>query len=337
MAAAGLMGICVPQEWGGAGADLGSYVLATEELAAADCGVCNVMNANNSSVCAAILEHGTEAQKRRFLRPLAGGEMHGAVLLTEPQAGSDAANIKTRAVRRGDAYVLDGTKQFITAGASAGLAMIAAVTDPAAGKRGITTFLVPTDTPGYRVARLEDKLGHRNCDTAQIVLEGATVAAENVLGQEGEGLGITLRYLAAGRIAVGAQSVGVARAAWEAALVYARERETFGKPILQHQAVGFMLAEMATEIEVARQIVLHAAALKDAGRSTLMEASMAKLYASEMAERVCSKAIQIHGGYGYVTDYPVEKYWRDARVLQIYEGTSEVQKLVISRALAEAR
>ncbi len=329
----GLMGVCIDPEWGGAGADFLSYILAVEEIAAADCGLCNVMSANNSPVCAAIQDYGNEAQKRRFLEPLASGRQRGAILLTEPQAGSDASNLRTRAERRGSSYWLKGSKSFITAGQSAHIAMIVAVTDPAAGKRGISCFLVPTDSPGYRVARLETKLGHRTCDTCQIELEDLEVPPEQRLGAEGEGYRIALAYLMEGRIGVAAQSVGMARTAFEAAQRYAEERESFGRPIADHQAVAFKLADMATQIEAARQLTFHAARLKEAGARALKEASMAKLYASEMVERVTSAAIQIHGGYGYLNDFPLEKIYRDARVTQIYEGTSEVQRIVIGREI----
>ena len=330
----GLMGVCVSSEFGGAGADFVSYVLAMEEVAAADCGVANVMAANNSPVAAAIQKHGTAAQRDTWLPKLARGGCIGAILLTEPHTGSDAAAIRTRARPRPEGgWVIDGSKSFVTAGATADLAMIAAVTDPAAGKRGITCFVCPTKRDGYEVVRKETKLGHRTNDTCQIALDALEVGDEDVLGEPGAGLGITLGHLSAGRIAVAAQAVGTARAALEAARDFARERETFGKPIVEHQAVAFRLAEMATEVEVARQMYLHAAALEAAGESSIREASMAKLFASEMAERVCSGAIQIHGGYGYIGDFPVEKYYRDARVLQIYEGTSEIQKIVIGRML----
>ena len=334
MGGIGLMGVCVSPEFGGAGADFVSYVLAMEEVAAADCGVANVMAASNSPVAAAIQKHGTAAQKEAWLPKLARGESIGAIALTEPHAGSDAAAIRTRArPRAGGGWVIDGSKSFVTAGATADLAMIAAVTDPAAGKRGITCFVCPTGRDGYRVVRRESKLGHRTNDTCQIALDALEAGEEDVLGAPGAGLGITLGHLSAGRIAVAAQAVGTARAALEAARDYARGRETFGKPIVEHQAVAFRLAEMATEVEVARQMCLHAAALEAAGERSIREASMAKLFASEMAERVCSGAIQIHGGYGYIADFPVEKYYRDARVLQIYEGTSEIQKIVIGRML----
>ena len=336
MGEVGLMGVCVPPEYGGAGADFVSYVLAMEEVAAADCGVSNVMAANNSPVAAAIVKHGTEAQKRAYLPKLACGEYIGAIALTEPHTGSDAAAIRTRARRRaggGGGWTIDGSKSFITAGATADVAMIVAVTDPAAGKRGITCFLCPTERDGYRVVRKESKLGHRTNDTCQIAFDGLEAEDEDVLGAPGAGLGIALGHLSAGRIGVAAQAVGTARAALAAACGYARERAAFGKPIIEHQGVAFRLAEMATEVEAARQMYLHAAAREAAGESSIREASMAKLFASEMAERVCSGAIQVHGGYGYLSDYPVEKYYRDARVLQIYEGTSEVQKIVIGRML----
>ena len=330
----GLMGVCVAPEFGGAGADFVAYVLAMEEVAAADCGVANVMAANNSPVAAAIQKHGTAAQKDVWLPKLTHGESIGAILLTEPHAGSDAAAIRTRARPRPDGgWTIDGSKSFVTAGATADLAMIAAVTDPAAGKRGITCFVCPTERDGYEVVRKEVKLGHRTNDTCQIALDALEATDEDVLGEPGAGLGITLGHLSAGRIAVAAQAVGTARAAFEAARDYAHERETFGKPIIEHQAVAFRLAEMATEVEVARQMYLHAAALEAAGENSIREASMAKLFASEMAERVCSGAIQVHGGYGYLSDFRVEKYYRDARVLQIYEGTSEIQKIVIGRML----
>ena len=330
----GLMGMCVAPEWGGAGADFVSYALAVEEIAAADCGLCNMMCVNNSPNCAALEEHGTAAQKERFLKPLASGAQSSAFLLTEPHAGSDAAALATRAVKKGGRWVLEGIKQFITAGRSADLAFIVALTEPAAGKRGMSMFIAPTRSPGYRVVREEQKLGHRAADTCQIALEGLEVPEENLLGAPGAGYRIALAYLENGRIGVAAQSVGVARAAYEAALRYAQQRESFGKRLIGHQAVEAKLADMATEIEAARQLTLYAASLKDEGKPCLKEASMAKLLASEMAERVTSDAIQIHGGYGYVADFPVEKLWRDARVLSIYEGTSEIQRLVIGRALA---
>jgi alkylation response protein AidB-like acyl-CoA dehydrogenase len=324
----------IPAEWGGAGTDFVSYVLALEEIAAGDGGCSTVMSVNNSPVCAAIHGFGSDGQKERFLKPLASGQMIGAFCLTEPQAGSDAAALRTKAERRGNVFVLNGTKQFITSGSIAGVAIVFAVTDPEAGKRGITAFLVPTDNPGYAVAGVERKLGQKASDTCQIVLDDCELTPDLMLGEEGQGYRIALANLESGRIGIGAQSVGMARAAYEAALAYAKERTAFGKPISEHQAVAFRLADMATQIEAARLMVHNAARLKDSGAPCLKEASMAKLFASEMAERVCSDAIQIHGGYGYLRDFPVERIYRDVRVCQIYEGTSDVQRMVISRSLA---
>lgn len=329
----GLMSVCVDEKFGGAGADFVSYILATEEIAAADCGICNMMNVHNSPVCAALQDFGTQEQKERLLRPMTKGGMFGALLLTEPEAGSDASALKTRAVKKGNKYILNGTKQFITGGQSAQVGMILAVTDPELGSKGITCFVTRTDRPGYKVSRVEEKLGHRNCDTCQIILDDFEVPEEDVLGDPGQGYKIVLSYLTPGRVAVAAQAVGVARAAYEAALSYARERKTFGKVLAEHQAIAFKLAEMATQLTVARTMLLQVARQKDSGVAMATEASMIKLFASEMAEKVCSAAIQIHGGYGYLCDFPVEKYYRDARVLQIYEGSSEVQKIVISRAI----
>jgi butyryl-CoA dehydrogenase len=328
------MGMCVPAEWGGAEAGMVSYVLALEEIAAADGGLSTVMSVNNSPDCAALLAYGSPEQKERWLKPLARGEMLGAFCLTEPQAGSDASNLKTRAERRGNGWVLNGVKQFITSGRSADMALVFAVTDSAAPKRGISCFIVPTKTQGYRVASIEKKLGQKSSDTCQIAFEDCAVGADALLGQEGEGYRIALANLEAGRIGIAAQATGMARAAFEAARAYAGEREAFGTKIINHQAVQFRLADMATKVTVARQMVLHAATLRDAGRPCLTEAAMAKLYASEMAEEVCSAAIQIHGGYGYVSDYLVEKIWRDVRVCQIYEGTSDVQRILIGRGLS---
>jgi len=331
--ALGLFGVCVPTEWGGSGADFTSYVLATEELAYGDAGLCNMVSATNSFGLK-LRDFGTPEQKERFLRPVASGREIACLALTEPHAGSDVANLRTRAVRRGDRYVLNGTKNFVTAGRSSSVAVVLAVTDPGAGKRGISAFLVRTDQSGYRVVREEQKLGHRSNDTCQILLENLEVPGDDMLGPPGQGLKIALSGLDSGRIGVAAQSVGVARAAFDAALKYAREREAFGKKLVDHQAIAFQLAEMATDIEVARQMYLHAATLKEARVRCIKEASMSKLFASRMCERVCSAAIQIHGGYGYVNDYPVEKLYRDARVFQIYDGTNEVQKILISRELA---
>jgi len=330
----GFMGMCVPAEWGGAGADMVSYVLALEEIAAADGGLSTVMSVNNSPDCAALLAYGSPEQKEKWLKPMAKGEILGAFCLTEPQAGSDASNLRTRAERKGNGWVLNGVKQFITSGKTADVALVFAVTDPASPKRGISCFIVPTRTAGYRVASVEKKLGQKSSDTCQIAFENCQVGADCLLGEEGNGYRIALANLEAGRIGIAAQATGMARAAFEAARAYAGEREAFGTKIINHQAVQFRLADMATKVTVARQMVLHAASLRDAQAPCLTEAAMAKLYASEMAEEVCSAAIQIHGGYGYVSDYPVEKIWRDVRVCQIYEGTSDVQRILIGRGLA---
>jgi len=341
LAALGACGIVVPESYGGAGLDYVSLAVALEEIAAGDGATSTVISVQNSVVCGPILAFGTAAQKDRYLKPLASGDKIGCFCLTEPHTGSDAAAIATRAefVRGADSdggghYVLNGTKQFITSGKNADVAIVFALTDKAAGKKGMSAFIVDTKLPGYDAARIEDKLGQRASDTAQIVLSDCRVPAANLLGREGEGYRIALANLEAGRIGIAAQAVGMARAAFEAALSYARERESFGKPIIEHQAISFRLADMATQIEAARQLTWHAASLRDAGLPCLKEASMAKLFASEMAERVCSDAIQIHGGYGYVTDFPVERIYRDVRVCQIYEGTSDIQRLVIGRALA---
>ncbi len=331
MAQLGLFGMLVPEAFDGAAVDHVSYALAIEEIAAGDGACSTIMSVHNSVGCVPILKFGSPAQKERFLKPMARGEMLAAFCLTEPAAGSDAAAIETRARRVDKRFILDGTKQFITSGRNAQVAIVFAVTDPAAGKKGISAFIVPTDTPGWRVARLERKLGQRASDTAQIVFENMELGPDNLLGREGEGYRIALANLEGGRIGIAAQSVGMARAAYEVALAYARERKSFGTAIANHQAVAFRLADMATRIEAARQLTLHAAALRDAGRACLKEAAMAKLFASEMAERVCSDAIQIHGGYGYLEDFPVERIYRDVRVCQIYEGTSDIQRLVISR------
>src|SRR5579864_8255495 len=329
----GFMGALVPPVYGGAGADHVGYALALEEIAAGDGSVSTILSVHNSVGCVPVLKFGSEEQKHRFLKPMAAGEMLSCFCLTEPGAGSDAAAIKTSAKRRGNRWVLNGTKQFITSGQSAQVAIVFAVTDPAAGRRGISAFIVPTSTPGYRVARLEKKLGLRASDTAQLVFEEMELTPDLMLGPEGEGYRIALANLEGGRIGIAAQSIGMARAAHEAALAYAKERKSFGVPIIRHQAVAFRLADMATQIEAARQLMLHAAALRDAGKRCIKEASMAKLFASEMAERVCSSAIQTLGGYGYLADFPLERIYRDVRVTQIYEGTSDIQRLVISREI----
>jgi alkylation response protein AidB-like acyl-CoA dehydrogenase len=330
----GLLGMMVPEAWGGVGLDNLAYVVALEQIAGGDGGVSTIMSVNNSPVCTILTHYGTVEQKVRFLKPLACGEMIGAFALTEPQAGSDASNLLTRARRDGDVYVLNGSKQFITSGQLAGLTIVFAVTDPDAGKHGISAFLVPTDTPGYHVATIEKKMGQNTSDTCHLVFEEMAVSLDLRIGEEGEGYKIALANLETGRIGVAAQAVGMANAAYEHALAYAKERTSFGKPIIEHQAVGFRLADMATQLEAARQLVYHAATLKDAQQPCLQAASMAKLFASEIAERVCSDAIQIHGGYGYLNAFPVERIYRDVRVCQIYEGTSDIQRLVISRSLA---
>ncbi len=333
LAQMGLLGMLVPPQWGGAGLDYLSMAVALEELAAGDGAVSTIVSVNNSVVCGPLLQFGNDLQRERFLKPLASGSKLGCFCLTEPQAGSDAGAIKTRATRKGNHYLLNGSKQFITSGKNADIAIVLAVTDPEAGKRGISAFIVPTDTAGFTVTKVEDKLGQHCSDTAQIVFDHCRVPLANMLGAAGDGYKIALANLEAGRIGIAAQSVGMARAAYECALRYSKERESFGKKIFAHQAVAFRLAEMATQIEAARQLVWHAAALKDAGEPALKQASMAKLSASEMAEKVCSAAIQTLGGYGYLSDFPLERIYRDVRVTQIYEGTSDIQKLVISRAL----
>jgi butyryl-CoA dehydrogenase len=335
MGALGFMGMLVPEEWGGAAADHVAYALAVEEVAAGDGSCSTIMSVHNSVACMPVLKFGTTEQKERFLKPLARGEMLGAFCLTEPQAGSDASALKTRARRDGNHWVLTGTKQFISSGSNAGLAIVFAVTDPAKGKKGISAFIVPTETAGWTVARVEHKLGQNASDTCQIVFDEMRLTPDLMLGDEGEGYRIALANLEGGRIGIAAQAVGMARAAYEAALDYARERESFGKKIVEHQAVAFRLADMATQIEAARHLVLNAARLRDAGEPCLTEAAMAKLFASEMAEKVCSDAIQTHGGYGYLNDFPVERIYRDVRVCQIYEGTSDIQRMVISRAIAK--
>ncbi|WP_422010122.1 acyl-CoA dehydrogenase family protein [Roseateles sp.] len=334
LAALGCYGVAVPAEWDGAGLDYLALAVILEEIAAGDGGTSTVVSVNNCPVCSILMAFGNDDQKQRFLKPLARGDMLGAFCLTEPHVGSEAGGLKTTAVRDGDDYVLNGVKQFITSGQHGDVAIVMAVTDKAAGKKGISAFVVPTNSAGYTVARIEEKMGQHSSDTAQILFENCRVPAANRLGEEGQGLKIALSGLEGGRIGIASQSVGMARAAFEAALRYSQDRVTFGKPIFEHQAVQFMLAEMAMQIEAARQLIWHAASLKDAGRPCLKEAAMAKLFASEMAEKVCSQAIQIHGGYGYLSDFPVERIYRDVRVTQIYEGTSEVQKILIGRALA---
>ena len=333
LAQLGAYGICVPEHLGGAGLDYMSLALVLEEIAAGDGGTSTAISVTNCPVNAILMRYGNTAQQRDWLTRLSRGELLGAFCLTEPHVGSDAAALRSTARRDGDAYVLNGVKQFITSGQNGHVAIVIAVTDAAAGKRGMSAFLVPTDTPGYRVARLEDKVGQHSSDTAQIALEDCRIPVENRIGQEGEGYRIALSALEGGRIGIAAQSVGMARSALDVAIRYARERQSFGQAIFDHQAVGFRLAECATRLEAARQLIWHAASLRDANRPCLKEAAMAKLFASETAESVCSAAIQTLGGYGYVSDFPVERIWRDVRVCQIYEGTSDVQKIIIQRAL----
>ena len=333
LAALGAFGVAVPEAQGGAGLDYLALALVIEEIAAGDGGTSTVISVNNCPVCSIAMSFANPAQQEQWLKPLASGRMLGAFALTEPHAGSDASALKTTARRDGDHYVLNGVKQFITSGKNADVCIVMAVTDKAAGKRGISAFWVPTNTPGYIVARIEDKLGQHSSDTAQIVFEDCRIPAANLIGDEGMGYKIALSGLEGGRIGIASQAVGMARAAFEAALTYAKDRQSFDKPLFEHQAVQFRLADMATQIEAARQMVWHAAAMKDAGLPCLKEAAMAKLFATEMAEKVCSDAIQIHGGYGYLVDFPVERIYRDVRVCQIYEGTSDIQKILIGRAL----
>lgn len=330
----GLMGMTVPEDWGGAGTDYVSYAMALEEISYGDGAVGIVMSGHNSVGCMPVLEFGSEEQKQRWLPAMARGEVMSCFALTEPGGGSDAGSLKTRAVRDGDDYVLNGAKAFITSGSIAQVALVLASTDPDAGKRGISCFLVPTDTPGYRVVRKEKKLGQNASDTCQIALDDVRVPASARLGEEGQGYRIALGNLEGGRIGIAAQGVGIAQAAFDAALAYAQERESIGKPIFEHQAVAFRLAEMATKIEAARQLTWHAAALRSAGQRCLKEASMAKMMATDMAEEVCSAAIQTFGGYGFLRDFPVERFYRAARGTRIYEGTNDIQKLVIARELA---
>jgi len=334
LAQLGAYGICVPDALGGAGLDYISLALVLEEIAAGDGGTSTAISVTNCPVNAILMRYGSDAQKKQWLAPLARGEMLGAFCLTEPHVGSDASALRTTAHRDGDEYVIDGVKQFITSGKNADVAIVLAVTDRAAGKRGISAFLVPTNAPGYVVARIEEKLGQHASDTAQIVFENCRIPAANLLGAEGAGYKMALAGLEGGRIGIASQSVGMARAAFEAALKYAHDRTAFGKTIFEHQAVQFRLADMATQLEASRQLIHHAARLRDAGVPCLKEAAMAKLFASEAAEKICSDAIQIHGGYGYLSDFPVERIYRDVRVAQIYEGTSDIQRLLIGRALA---
>jgi butyryl-CoA dehydrogenase len=334
LAALGAYGICVPEEFGGAALDFVTLALVLEEIAAGDGGTSTAISVTNCPVNAILMRYGNAAQKKRWLTPLAQGELLGAFCLTEPHVGSDASGLRTSAKREREGYVINGVKQFVTSGKNGQLAVVIAVTDKGAGKRGMSAFLVPTDTAGYVVERLEDKVGQHSSDTAQINFDNCRIPAGHLIGEEGEGYKIALSALEGGRIGIAAQSVGIARSAFEVALAYAKERQSFGTAIINHQAVGFRLADCATQLEAARQLTWHAATLRDAGKPCLKEAAMAKLFASEMAERVCSAAIQTLGGYGYVSDFPLERIWRDVRVCQIYEGTSDVQKIIIGRALA---
>ena len=334
LAALGAYGICVPEEFGGANLDYLTLALVIEEIAAGDGGTSTAISVTNCPVNAILMRYGNAAQKKHWLTKLAQGEMLGVFCLTEPHVGSDASSLRTTAVKDGDGYVINGVKQFITSGKNGHAAIVIAVTDKGAGKKGMSAFIVPTNAPGYVVARLEDKLGQHSSDTAQINFDNCRIPAENLIGAEGEGYKIALGGLEGGRIGIAAQSVGMARSAFEFALGYSKERQSFGTAIFNHQAVGFRLADCATKIEAARQLIWHAASLRDANLPCLKEAAMAKLFASEMAEEVCSAAIQTLGGYGYVSDFPVERIYRDVRVCQIYEGTSDVQKIIIQRALA---
>ena len=334
LAALGAYGICVPEEFGGANLDYVTLALVLEEIAAGDGGTSTAISVTNCPVNAILMRYGNAAQKKQWLMPLAQGNMLGAFCLTEPHTGSDASSLRTTAVKQGDGYVLNGVKQFITSGQNGQVAIVIAVTDKGAGKKGMSAFIVPTDAPGYLASRLEDKLGQHSSDTAQVNFDNCRIPAENLIGAEGEGYKIALGGLEGGRIGIAAQSVGMARSAFEVALNYAKDRQSFGTAIFNHQAVGFRLADCATQLEAARQLIWHAASLRDAGLPCLKEAAMAKLFASEMAESVCSAAIQTLGGYGYVSDFPVERIYRDVRVCQIYEGTSDVQKIIIQRALA---
>lgn len=331
----GFLGMVVPEEWGGSYIDYTCYALALEEISAGCAATGAVMSIHNSVGCTPILNWGTEEQKKEWVPQLASGQTLACFCLTEPQAGSEANNLRTKALEDGEHWVLNGSKQFISNAKRAGLAIVFAVTDPELGKKGLSAFLVPTDTPGFEVERMEQKMGLRASDTCAISLVNCRIPKENMLGPRGKGLALALSGLEGGRLGIAAQAVGIARAAFEAALVYARERVQFGKPIAEHQSIANMLADMHTQINAARHMILYAARLRTAGLPCLSEASQAKLFASEMAEKVCSMAIQVHGGYGYLEDYAVERHYRDARITQIYEGTSEVQRMLIARQLAD--
>ena len=330
----GLLGMVVPEQWGGSYIDYVAYALAVEEISAGDGATGALMSIHNSVGCGPLLNYGSQAQKDEWLAELASGRAIGCFALTEPQAGSEAHNLRTRAELVDGHWVLNGSKQFCSNARRAKLAIVFAVTDPELGKKGLSAFLVPTDTPGFAVERSEHKMGIRASDTCAVSLSDCRIPQENLLGERGKGLAIALSNLEGGRIGIAAQALGIARAAFEAALLYARERVQFGKPIAEHQSIANMLADMQTQLNAARLLILHAARLKSAGLPCLSEASQAKLFASEMAENVCSQAVQIHGGYGYLEDYPVERYYRDARITQIYEGSSEIQRLLIARELA---
>ncbi len=329
----GLFGMVIPEQWGGSETGYVGFALALEEVAAGDGACSTILSVTNSVVCGSLLGSGSEYLKTQYLKPLASGQMLGCFCLTEAQAGSDASALKTRATRDGDDYLLNGSKTFITSGKNAQVAIVFAVTDPQAGKKGISAFVVPTDNPGYQVGTIEQKMGQHASDTAQVFLKDCRVPVDHRLGNEGDGYKIALMNLESGRIGIGAQSVGMARAAYEIALAYAQERQTFGKPIIEHQAVAFRLADMATQLEAAHLMVINAASLRDSGEPCLKQASMAKLFASEAAEKICSSAIQVLGGYGYLKDYNLERIYRDVRISQIYEGTSDIQRIVIAREI----
>lgn len=333
MGALGLLGMIVPEEWGGTYTDYTAYALAMEEIAAGCASCATLMSVHNSVGCGPILKFGTDAQKRAWLPALASGEMIGAFALTEPQAGSEAHNLKTRAELKNGQWVINGSKQFVTNGQRAGMVIVFAVTDPAMGKKGISAFIVPTDSPGFHVGRPEHKMGIRASDTCPLTFDNCTIPEQNILGEPGAGLRIALSNLEGGRIGIAAQAIGIARSALDDALRYASERSQFGKHLTEHQSIANMLADMATRLNAARLLTHHAAQMRSAGLPCLSEASQAKLFASEAAEWICSKAIQIHGGYGFLQDYPVERHYRDARITQIYEGTSEIQRMLIARGL----
>lgn len=329
----GLLGMIVPEQWGGTYIDYVAYALAVEEISAGDGAIGALMSIHSSVGCGPILKYGTPEQQDEWLPDLAAGRAIGCFALTEPQAGSEAHNLRTRAVLENGEWVINGAKQFVSNGKRAKIAIVFAVTEPELGKKGLSAFLVPTENPGFVVDRMEKKMGIRASDTCGVTLRDCRIPEANLLGPRGKGLAIALSNLEGGRIGIGAQALGIARAAFEAALGYARERIQFDKPIIEHQSVANMLADMHTRLNAARLLILHAARLRSANLPCLSEASQAKLFASEVAEYVCSKAMQIHGGYGYLEDYPVERYYRDARITQIYEGSSEIQRLLIAREL----